>query len=355
MAWIRAVALGLAALAGAAASGALAADVEGSSDHPLVGRYDGSEIVGYEASEYDEALLLTGPFSAGEGRAGPGFTTVEGRTTLIYYALPAGRSTLEVLRNYEAGLKANGFAIAFTCATSNGSCFDSGQPEAGYLLGDAVGDPLRLPKLSDDYVHNWFQEGGRYLLGRLDGPQGTTYAALYIGESNSGSVAVVRVVETAEMQTDMIRVVTAQEMQSALTDVGTIALYGIQFDFDSDLIKPESAPTLAEVATLLISQPALSLTIVGHTDSQGGADYNLDLSQRRAASVVDALVTQYGIDAGRLASSGAGMTQPIDTNDTEEGRAKNRRVELQSMTAGSGVVAPSAPETAPAPPPDTAG
>src|SRR5690606_32585475 len=107
-------------------------------------------------------------------------------------------------------------------------------------------------------------------------------------------------------------------------------------DFDSDLIKPESAPTLAEVATLLISKPALSLTVVGHTDSQGGADYNLDLSQRRAASVVNALVTQYGIDAGRLASSGAGMTQPIDTNDTDEGRTKNRRVELQSMTAGSG-------------------
>ena len=86
---------------------------------------------------------------------------------------------------------------------------------------------------------------------------------------------------------------------------------------------------------LLTSQPDLKLRIVGHTDNQGSADYNLDLSRRRAASVVAALVSQYGVDADRLTAEGAGMTQPVASNDTEEGRAKNRRVELQRIDVGN--------------------
>lgn len=315
---------------------ARAADVEGSSDHPLVGRYDGSEIVGYKTTEFDEANLVEAPFSPTSTNGGAGFKTVEGHITLIYYTLPQGRSTLEVLRNYEEGLKSKGFSEVFTCATKNGSCFESGQPEGGYLLGQAVGDPLSLPKLSDDYVHNWFQDGGRYLLARLDRPEGAVYAALYLGESGSGNVAVVRVVETKEMETGKIRVVTAKEIGSALSDTGKIAVYGILFDFDKDIIKPESKPTLDQIAQLLTSEPDLKLRVVGHTDNQGGADYNLDLSRRRAASVVAALVSQYGIAADRLASDGAGMTQPVASNDTEEGRAKNRRVELQRDDLGGG-------------------
>lgn len=313
-----------------------AADVESSSDHPLVGRYDGSEIVGYKTTEFDGANLVEAPFSPTSTNGGTGFKTVEGHITLIYYTLPHGRSTLEVLRNYEEGLKAKGFAEVFTCSTKNGSCFESGQPEGGYLLGQAVGDPLSLPKLSDDYVHNWFQEGGRYLLARLDRPEGAVYAALYLGESGSGNVAVVRVVETKEMETGKIRVVTAKEIGLALSDTGKIAVYGILFDLDKDVIKPESKPTLDEIAQLLTSEPDLKMRVVGHTDNQGGADYNLDLSRRRAASVVAALVSQYGIAADRLASDGAGMTQPVASNDTEEGRAKNRRVELQRDDLGGG-------------------
>jgi outer membrane protein OmpA-like peptidoglycan-associated protein len=315
-------------------TGARASDTEGSSDHPLVGRYQGAEIVAYEVTVYDEAALVEGPFSPVSTTGGTGFTTVEGKVTLIYYTLPQGRSTLEVLRNYEQSLKSNGFSIAFTCATSNGSCFESGQPEAGYLLGEAVGDPLRIPKLVDDYVHNWFQEGGRYLLARLDRPGGAIYAALYIGESSRGTVAVVKVVETGELETDKIKVVTASEMQAAIARSGSIAIYGIHFDFDSDAIKPESTPTLSEIAQLLTSQPALRLRIIGHTDNKGSAAYNLDLSDRRAESVVDALVAGYGIASDRLAATGAGLTEPIDTNDTEEGRARNRRVELQALGDG---------------------
>jgi outer membrane protein OmpA-like peptidoglycan-associated protein len=309
---------------------AQAGDIPGSSDHPSVGRYEGSEIVGYRTSDFDETQIIDGPFDPVDaaGRAGAGFKTVEGRVILIYYRLPEGRSTLEVLRNYQASLKAKGFAIPFTCGTADGSCFVSRQPDAGYHLGTAVGDPLALPKLADDYVHNWFEQGGRYLLARLDRPEGALLAALYFGQSAGGNVAVVRVVETTGMETGKIAFVTASEMQQAIADTGRVTLYGILFDFDKDTVKSESAPTLDEIATLLTDQPDLKLKIVGHTDNQGSAAYNMDLSLRRAANVAAALVHDYGIASDRLSWEGAGLTQPVASNDTEDGRAANRRVEL---------------------------
>jgi OOP family OmpA-OmpF porin len=311
-------------------AGALAADIRGSQDYPLLGRYQGSEIVGYQVTEYDETTVLDGPFDPVDTSkwAGPGFKDVEGRIILIYYKLPEGRSTLEVMRNYEDSLKGKGFSIVFSCASSKGTCFQSGEPDSGYHLGSAIGDPLKLPKLLDDYTNNWFQEGGRYLLARLDRPEGAVYAALYLGESNQGNVAVVKIVETKEMETGKIEFISASDMDAALTDSGKVLIYGILFDFDKDVIKSESKPTLDEIATLLKSNPELKLRIVGHTDNKGTAEYNSDLSQRRAANVVAALTSEYSIEPGRLSSEGAGMTQPVDTNDTDEGRAKNRRVEL---------------------------
>jgi outer membrane protein OmpA-like peptidoglycan-associated protein len=306
------------------------ADVPGSGDHPLVGRYQGAEIVGYSVKEYDETTVIDGAFAAEHAmdRTGNGFRTVEGKIFLIYYKLPQGRSSLEVLRNYQDSLKAKGFTIMFACATGDGTCFETHQPDVGYQLGYAIGDPNALPKLDDDYPHNWFAQQGRYLLARLDRPEGAVYVAIYLGETDNGNVAVVKVVETKEMESDKIQFVNASQMEQAIADTGKVALYGILFDFDKDVVKPESKPTLDEIAKLLQAKPNMKLKIVGHTDNQGTADYNLDLSRRRAANVVAALIAVYGIAPDRLTSEGAGLSQPIASNDTEEGRAKNRRVEL---------------------------
>jgi len=325
------VTLALATLCSAWLVGAaFAADVEGSQDHPLVGRYEGAEIVGYSVTEFDEVTILDGPFDPADAsnQAGLGFKIVEGRSILIYYTLPQGRSTIEVLRNYEDSLKAKGFSILFTCATAKGTCFQSQQPDAAYHLGNAIGDPLTLPKLVDDYVHNWFEQGARYLLARLDQPEGAVLVGLYLGESSRGNVAVLRVIETKEMDTGKIVFLNASQMDQAITDTGSVSLYGILFDLDKDTLRPDSKPTLDEIAKLLQDKPELKLKIVGHTDNQGTADYNLNLSQRRAASVVAALTGDYGIAAERLTSEGAGLTQPVAPNESEEGRAKNRRVEL---------------------------
>ena len=117
-------------------------------------------------------------------------------------------------------------------------------------------------------------------------------------------------------------------LERALADSGRADIYSIYFSFNSDAIRDESEPTLKEIAEVLRRHTEWKLSVNGHTDGIGTDQYNLDLSRRRAAAVKDALVKRYGIDAARLTTKGLGKTQPKDTNDTLEGRARNRRVEL---------------------------
>jgi outer membrane protein OmpA-like peptidoglycan-associated protein len=120
----------------------------------------------------------------------------------------------------------------------------------------------------------------------------------------------------------------SKAMATAIAETGKLTLYGVQFDFNKATIKPESEPVLKEVGTLLQQDNALKLRIEGHTDNVGKPAYNLDLSKKRAESVKAYLTTNFQIDAARLTSDGFGDTRPIAKNDTEQGRAQNRRVEL---------------------------
>jgi outer membrane protein OmpA-like peptidoglycan-associated protein len=105
-------------------------------------------------------------------------------------------------------------------------------------------------------------------------------------------------------------------------------VHGIGFDFDSDVLRPSSAPVLEALHAGLSGETAAQIRIVGHSSSEGAADYNLDLSQRRAASVVRALVAM-GLPASRLSASGRGEEVPIASNADEAGRSLNRRVEIE--------------------------
>ncbi|HEY2434620.1 MAG TPA: OmpA family protein [Vicinamibacterales bacterium] len=117
-------------------------------------------------------------------------------------------------------------------------------------------------------------------------------------------------------------------IERELAESGRADVYSIYFTFNSDVIRPESDPTLKDIADVLKRHPDWKLGVNGHTDGLGRDDYNLDLSKRRAAAVRTALVGRYGVTAARLSTAGFGKSQPKDTNATLEGRAKNRRVEL---------------------------
>jgi outer membrane protein OmpA-like peptidoglycan-associated protein len=117
-------------------------------------------------------------------------------------------------------------------------------------------------------------------------------------------------------------------VEKQLTELKRAVTYGIYFDFNKDTIKPESEKVLKEIVQAMTDNPTWKLTVEGHTDNIGGDAYNLDLSKRRAAAVKEALVTRYHIAADRLTTDGYGASRPVETNDTLEGRARNRRVEL---------------------------
>jgi OOP family OmpA-OmpF porin len=285
--------------------------VEGSKDHPLVTRYPGSVIEEYRFGEFDELTLPLG--KTNDDGVPTKSQHLEGKITRINYAAPAHRSILEIYRNYESALRNGGFEILFTCTNSEG-CGDRGP-----TLWQAEG--------GEDW--GWIK-GQRYLAGKLSRPQGDAYVALHIGQwsdPDRGAQIVLYVVETKPMESGLITV-NAASLANEISRTGHASVYGIYFDTGKADIKPESGATLKEIAKLLEGNPALKLYVVGHTDNQGGLEMNMDLSRRRAQAVLTVLTTKYSVPAARLKAFGAGPYSPVASNKTEEGRAKNRRVEL---------------------------
>jgi OmpA-OmpF porin, OOP family len=146
-------------------------------------------------------------------------------------------------------------------------------------------------------------------------------------EAERGNLAIwLRIVEKQAMQQHVVA--DAGSFGNDLKATGHVAVYGIYFDTGKSVLKPESTPALQEVAKLLGADPSLKLWVVGHTDSVGAIEGNMKLAQARAEAVVTALTTTHGIAASRLKGYGVGPLAPVASNDSDDGRAKNRRVEL---------------------------
>ncbi len=183
-----------------------------------------------------------------------------------------------------------------------------------------------------NYVSAALEKGGRehskgsnslvFSIPRKDG--GTTWAKLIIASADY----------TLEIinEKPLVPVLSfgAEELKKALDSEGRIAVYGINFAVDSDRLQLGAEKVLAEFVKLMTLYPDLKIEIQGHTDNTGAAQHNLDLSDKRAETVKKFMVL-YSIESSRLVSKGIGMTKPIESNDTEEGRAKNRRVELAKI------------------------
>ncbi len=266
--------------------------------------YAGS--VEHPGNRIDEAFgtsqRVTG-FAEGAVQAAP----FEGRVSLRRFRNPEGRSTLEVLRNYEAALDARGFVKEWECETRKGcgNGADGGWlPRNGMNLG--IGGDVR------------------YLTGSMPYEGGTVWVSVAVERSNH----YVQVLQADAIETGNVRVLDAAAMGSALDAEGRIAIDNIYFDFGSAALLPESGPALSEIAALLAARPELSIYVVGHTDSVGTLEANLELSRARAGAVVAALESGHGIAASRAVPAGVGPLAPVAPNTTDQGRALNRRVEV---------------------------
>jgi OmpA-OmpF porin, OOP family len=134
------------------------------------------------------------------------------------------------------------------------------------------------------------------------------------------------IVEKNAMEQDIV--MNAEAFGNDIRSTGHVAVYGILFETGKSALKPESEQSITEIAKLLKNDPSLKVYVVGHTDNTGVLESNMKLSQDRAAAVVQSLTSVHGIAASRLKPYGAGPYCPVATNDNEDGKAKNRRVEL---------------------------
>lgn len=248
------------------------ADAKDCKDHPLLTRMENMRIVSCKTTEFDLFAFKT--------TTGP--QNIEGRRFEIRYAIKAGGtapSPLAIIRNHQDAVKGIG---------------GSGRFEDRRYATLAV------------------TKEGKEVWVQVDTAWGGGY--------------VLTIVEKKAMVQEVVA--SAEMFKTGLKATGHVEVPGIYFDTGKSELKPESNAALSEVATLLKGDPALKVFVVGHTDNVASLDLNTKLSQARADAVVQALVSQHGIAATRLMGRGVGPLAPVASNDAEEGRAKNRRVEL---------------------------
>jgi outer membrane protein OmpA-like peptidoglycan-associated protein len=266
-----------------AAAGMAQEDAKGSADHPMLSRYPNSRISEYEKG-YNTVDMLVG----GAPGARPRKESLEGQLTRIRYFHndPNSQpSALQVIRNYQNAIRSIGGKVVYE----------------------------RLPKPNDGGETTLVaQFGGKEVWVRVRPEIFSAPAQSYLLE----------ILEREGME----QKVTAARLLDELNKQGFTALY-LNFETNSWQIRPADAATLDEVAAALKQTPGMKVSIEGHTDNVGTPESNRALSQRRAQSVLDALV-QRGVDRARLSAAGFGQERPVADNRTEEGRAKNRRVEL---------------------------
>ncbi len=312
---------------------ALAQDMAGSKDHPAIKRFAGSSIVAYDVKQFDSVDIPTSSYvklnlTTGKREFVAPPLVAEGKRTRIWYEAPGDTTSLEVFRNYANELASQGFTPLYDSTKD-----DKLGKWNNYLNG--FGAPPTTNR--SQFVFKGAAMSGINTLSAKRENQGqTTFVHLVSVQwdkpnaafkAQRGAYVALDVVEASGLKQNMVSV-SASEMSKAIASSGRIALYGILFDTARAEIKVESKPALEEIAKLLQSDLSLKLRVVGHTDNQGALDANIALSKRRAEAVTAALVSTHGVAANRLSAFGVADLAPVASNSGEEGRAKNRRVEL---------------------------
>jgi len=255
----------------------VAQDVEGSKDPALFTRMPGYHIYRYDDLQFDKY-----EFKISQEK----IQAIEGHHLLIMYDLnnnAQAPSPLQIVRNFTNAIK----------------------------------------KIGGQLVYEYEDGGSQFVTLKIIKSGQESWAD--ISASGNGSYSI-NLVEKQAMNQDVVA--DASSMASTIKETGKVALYGIYFDTGKSVLKPESQSSLQEISKLLKADPSLKLYVVGHTDNVGIFSSNIKLSMDRAIAVVNALVTQYSVNTSRLTAFGSGPTSPVASNEKEEGRALNRRVEL---------------------------
>jgi outer membrane protein OmpA-like peptidoglycan-associated protein len=318
----------LAAVIGLAAVSAIAVaqDIDGVVEHPMIERYPGQVIAWQHIENYQPYKVAVGPVT-GYLSIGDWIET-EGRVTRTFYKYEGeDRSYSEIYKNYLDALKAEGFEIL-------------GEGMSADRKGVAVGsrqwmevtfreNPATKPGAVGTMFSGTSSSGGAgAIVASKERAAGKAYVVVYVEQHSKDYVGtLIDIVEEEAAETGLV-VVDAEAMGADIEEYGRVVLDGIVFEFDKATLKPESKAALDAIADYLAAHPDKVFYVVGHTDSKGTYAYNSKLSDDRARAVADALKQDYGIAPDRLEPHGVGPLSPVFSNGSDAGREQNRRVEL---------------------------
>lgn len=309
-----------------------AQDADGVVEHPLISRYPGQDIPWQHIENYQPYRVPTGPVTG--YRTISDWIDTQGRVTRTFYRYEGEERTFsEVYLNYLESLRAQEFDILMDGLSPDRRGTGPGSRQWAEVLFQE--NPATKPGAVGTMFSGTSSSGGAAaLVAYKERAAGEVYVVINVEQHSSKYVgALIDIVEVAAAETGLV-VVDPEAIGSDIEEYGRVVLDGLYFDHDKATLKPESREALAAIAAYLDANPDRSFYVVGHTDAVGTFGYNQGLSADRARAVTEALRLDFGIDPERIEPHGVGPLVPVFSNASDEGRTRNRRVELVEKPGG---------------------
>jgi OOP family OmpA-OmpF porin len=312
-----------------------------------LGVYEGATVLEDKNIEFSEFPIVTGLKPYRLPNLGKEFKeeVKVGHLNAKSMAIGKNIDPVRVYYNYKERLKELGYEIVIATST-NTFREDYGIYNLNNSSHEFINHLIKIAGLNEKTIafSSWDSNHNTpvfFITAQKVNEEEEKYFQFYISTNSSNDVNYnifnIMTLEKALITKDTIdtfkpEFLTAADIKTSLDKEGKASLYHVYFDFDSAKVRPESSNEITEIAKFMKENPNEKLIITGHTDNVGEFSYNVELSQKRAFAVMGELIKKHGIDAKRFIGFGAGMAAPVASNATDEGRARNRRVELVRWT-----------------------
>ena len=338
------------------ASVVLAQDIAGGSDHPLIRRVPGTTLVGYAQTahgnlDFQVSSYVDFDLKSGKRRYSTPALALDGRVTRLWYEAPGSTTADQLYQRQSKALLDQGFNVLYDSASG-----DSGAPDkwVNFLATFAPGKRDAIPasrsprifssaRSASLHTGTYQKDNTTVRLVAVDWPKAEEAV-----QARRGAYIAIDVVQARSLRGGPSAIPASNEQTAALQSAsghandaapgpawrstleqsGRVALGGVEFASGSAVLQPSSQAVLTQVAEYLKARPEVRVFVVGHTDSTGDLQGNLELSRQRAQAVADALTRDADLAPGRTSAHGVGPLAPIADNATSAGRARNRRIDL---------------------------
>jgi OOP family OmpA-OmpF porin len=298
-------------------------DVENSKDYPLVSRFEGSVIGFYKETKWGTYKLPVNEKGAIDWEKPQ---TLQGKVIRIQYTTSTDNNSEFVLQNYKAAFKKAGFTVLISIA--NEELGEGGRPHTWsdkYYVTGGYYNGLGNEKFGLGYEFPAWKKDHSFIAARGNKDGKDIYVIIYTVVCDNFTLLTQDVIEVEAVETGMV---TAENISKGIIADGHIAIYDVLFETGKSDIKPESSAALKTIADYMNANAGKKFYIVGHTDNTGNFPDNMLLSENRAKSVISELTTKFAVNPAQMKAYGAASLSPVASNAEEEGKAKNRRVEI---------------------------